>query len=85
MIPIICESSAVIRPVALADVCIPVVGVEVEIQRKAQKRVFRVYWNAILKQMEPMSCSQCGSNARNFWFTNDTVDPICDFCRDSPV
>ena len=77
------QCSAVIRPVALAEVYIPVVGVDVEIQRKAQKRVFRLYWNAILKQMEPMSCSQCGSNARNFWFTNDTVDPICGNCHDS--
>ena len=78
------QCSAVIRPVALAEVSIPVVGVDVEIQRKAQKRVFRLYWNAILKQMEPMSCSQCGSNARNLWFTNDTVDPICGSCHDSP-
>lgn len=78
------QCSAVVRPVALAEFRIPAVGVDVEIQRKAQKRVFRVYWNSILKQMEPICCSKCKCSSRNFWFTNETVEPLCQTCHDIP-
>ena len=77
------QCGAVLRPVALAEFQIPTVGVDVEIQRKSQKRVFRLYWNSILKQMEPIACCRCGNTSRNFWFSNDTVDPVCVPCHDA--
>ena len=73
--------SAVLRPIVLAEFRIPAVAIDVEIQRKAEKRIFRVYWNAMLKKMEPMSCSRCLRTSFNFWFTNDTVDPLCSTCH----
>ena len=73
--------SAVLRPIVLAEFRIPAVAIDVEIQRKAERRVFRVYWNAMLKKMEPLSCSRCHRTSFNFWFTNDTVDPLCSACH----
>lgn len=73
--------SAVLRPIVLAEFRIPAVAIDVEIQRKAEKRIFRVYWNAMLKKMEPMSCSRCLRTSFNFWFTNDTVDRLCSACH----
>ena len=73
--------SAVLRPIVLAEFRIPAVAIDVEIQRKAEKRIFRVYWNAMLKKMEPMSCSRCLRTSFNFWFTNDSVDPLCSACH----
>ena len=74
--------SAVLRPVALAEFRIPAVAIDVEIHRKTQKRVFQVYWNGLLKQMEPMTCSGCRRCSWNFWFTNEAVDPLCPVCHD---
>lgn len=77
------EFSAVLRPIALAEIHIPTVCIDIEIQRKAAKRIFRVYWNSILKKMEPMVCSGCHQPNWNFWFTNDTVAPFCGACHDA--
>jgi len=73
--------SAVTRSIVLAEFRISAVAINVEIQRKAEKRIFRVYWNAMLKKMESMSCSRCLRTSFNFWFTNDTVDPLCSTCH----
>ena len=73
--------SAVLRPIVLAEFRIPAVAIDVEIQRKAERRIYRVYWNAMLKKMEPLSCSRCRRTSFNFWFTNDTVEPLCSACH----
>lgn len=78
------QCTAILRPVALAEFQIPAVGIDVEIQRKTQKRIFRLFWNALLKETEPMCCSRCGASGRNFWFTNESVEPQCQECHDSP-
>lgn len=72
---------ATIKPIALAVCHIPAVAIEVEIQRKSAKRAFRVFWNGVLKRVEPLACSQCGEGRFNFWFTNDNVDPVCNTCH----
>ncbi len=74
--------SGVLRPIAMAEFRIPAVAIDVEIQRKAARRVFRLYWNAMLRQMEPVSCSRCHRTGWNFWFTNDDVEPYCSVCHE---
>ncbi len=75
------QVNATLRPVVLAELHLPTMEVDVEIQRKSNKRVFRLYWNSVLKQMEPLGCSCCGQPSWNFWFTNDTVAPLCSTCH----
>ncbi len=74
---------ASIKPLALAQVEIPTVVIEVEIQRKSAMRVYRLYWNALRKSLEPLKCSRCAEGSFNFWFTNDTVDAVCNSCHSS--
>ncbi|MCU0961292.1 MAG: hypothetical protein MUF48_14440 [Pirellulaceae bacterium] len=71
-----------LRPVALAEFHVPGVVIDVRIQRKAAKREFRLYWNAVQKRIEPMQCSRCGRGSYNLWFTNETVEPVCNACHD---
>jgi len=76
------EVNASIRPVVLAELHLSTMAVDVEIQRKVNKRVFRLYGNSLHKQMEPLGCSGCGQASWNFWFTNDIVAPLCATCHD---
>jgi len=70
-----------LRPVAVAECQIPSSVIELEVQRKAAKRMFRVYWNGMLKKLEPLACSKCGLGSFNLWFANETVDPVCNKCN----
>ena len=72
---------ATVKPIAFVECVIPSVAIEVEIQRKSATRTFRVYWNGLLKVLEPLQCSRCGIGGFNFWFTNEKVEPICKCCH----
>ena len=70
-----------LRPIAFADCRVPTAVIDLEVQRKAAKRIFRVYWNGLLRRLEPLVCSQCQTGAFNLWFSNDDVEPICAACH----
>ena len=70
-----------LRPIAIAECQIPSSVIELEIQRKALKRVFRVYWNGLTRKLEPLACSICGEGSFNLWFTNEQVAPVCSNCN----
>ena len=72
---------ACIKPIALVHCQIPTVAIEVDIQRKSSTRMYRVYWNPLRKSVEPLACSRCGEASFNFWFTNETVDALCNTCH----
>ncbi len=74
---------AVLLPVAVAELRVPGLAIDVNIQRKSAVRTFRVIWNGLLKRIEPLRCSRCGLGAYSFWFTNDDVDPVCTHCHGS--
>ncbi len=73
--------NAVLRPIAMAEVQMPSIAIDVEIQRKVQKRIFRIFWNALTRQLEPMLCTRCQGSFRSFWFTNEIVEPVCSSCH----
>ncbi len=72
---------ATVRPIALAEVHLPVMGIDCQIQRKAATRNYRVYYNALLHAMEPLQCSRCSQSSFNFWFENETVNALCGRCQ----
>lgn len=72
---------ATIRPIALVACFIPTVAIELDVQRKSTVRSFRLFWNGLLKCIEPLRCSRCGMGRFNFWFSNDDVEPICNACH----
>jgi hypothetical protein len=71
---------AVLHPVMLVRVRIPVLVVPVTIQRKQAVREYRVYWNSLQKKLEPLSCLRCGISTWSGTFTNETVDLLCAAC-----
>jgi hypothetical protein len=75
------SASATLRPIAVAECLIPSSVIDLEIQRKTARRTFRLFWNGLLRKLEPFPCSMCHQGAFNFWFTNDTVDPVCNRCH----
>ncbi len=73
---------ATLRPVSLAVFHIPTLVIDLEIQRKSAVRPFQLFWNGLLKRIEPLRCSVCGEGAFNLWFTNDDVEPVCNTCHE---
>lgn len=71
-----------IKPVVLARVRLPALVVPIVIQRKQAIRNYRLYWNALLKKFEPLSCSRCRCPTFSATFTNETVDLLCTSCAD---
>jgi hypothetical protein len=73
---------AVLRPVVVARVRLPVLVVPVQIQRKQAIRKYRLYWNSLIKKFEPLSCSRCRRATVSATFTNETVDLLCTACAE---
>jgi hypothetical protein len=71
---------AELRPVVVARVRLPALVVPVVIQRKQAIRDYRLYWNALLKKFEPLSCSRCRCSTFSATFTNETVALLCAPC-----
>ncbi|MFM9960073.1 MAG: hypothetical protein ACKV2Q_02480 [Planctomycetaceae bacterium] len=71
---------AVVRPTILIRTLVPVLAIELTVQRKQATRQHVVFWNPLTKSFEPLSCSRCRASTVNVWFTNDTVEPLCRRC-----
>ena len=71
---------AVLEPLVLVRTEIPVMAVDLMVQRKPARRQHVVYWNPLLKQIEPLCCSRCGGGAFSVTFTDEQVEPLCIAC-----
>lgn len=72
-----------LHALTLARVRLPVFSVPIVIQRKQAFRDYRLTWNAITKQFEPLSCSRCRRATFSATFTNDDVDLLCTACAEA--
>jgi len=71
---------AALEPLVLVRTELPALAVELTVQRKRARKEHFVYWNALLKQLEPMRCSGCGRGTFSVTFTNEDVEPLCAEC-----
>jgi hypothetical protein len=71
---------AVLEPLVLVRTSLPVLAIDLLVQRKRARRTHSVYWNPLLKQLEPIRCSRCGNGAFGLAFTDDEVEPLCAAC-----
>jgi hypothetical protein len=71
---------AVLRPLLVARVRLPVLVVLIAIQRKQAIRDYRLYWNSLNKRFDPLSCSRCHRATFSATFTNESVDLLCNAC-----
>ncbi len=71
---------AVLEPLVLVRTELPVLAIDLLVQRKRARRTHVVYWNPLLKQLEPMGCSRCRNGAFSLAFTDEEVAPVCAAC-----
>jgi hypothetical protein len=71
---------ATLEPLVLVRTEIPVMAVDLLVQRKRARRRHVVYWNPLLKQIEPLCCTRCGGGAFSVTFTDEQVEPLCIAC-----
>jgi hypothetical protein len=74
---------AVLRPLVVARITLPVLAVPVTILRKQATRDYRIYCNSLTKTFEPLSCSRCRRATYSATFENDTVDLLCTPCAEA--
>ena len=68
---------AVVEPLVLVRTELPVLAVNLLVQRRRARRTHTIYWNPLLRQLEPMACSRCGKGAFGLAFTDEEVAPLC--------
>jgi hypothetical protein len=73
---------AELRPVVVARVRLPALVIPIVIQRKRAIRDYCLYWNSLLKKLEPLSCERCRRATFSLTATNDTVDLLCTACAE---
>lgn len=69
-----------LAPLVLIRLDCPLLAVRCEVFRKQARRTHTVYWNAILKELEPLACARCGASTFSVAFTDDAVDGLCPGC-----
>lgn len=73
-------TEAVLEPIVLARTEMPGLAVDLLVHRKQARKVRTVFWNALLKELEPMRCSRCGAGTYSVSFANETVEALCSAC-----
>jgi hypothetical protein len=71
---------AKLTPLVLVRLQLPVLAVTCEVLRRQAKRSHMLYWNPLLKELEPMCCSVCGAGSFSLTFTDADVQPLCAAC-----
>jgi hypothetical protein len=67
-------------PIILVRTELTALAVDLLVWRKQARKVRTVFWNPLLKELEPICCSRCGAETFSVQFTNDDVDPLCPAC-----
>lgn len=68
------------KPLALLRTQLPALAVKLEVFRKQSRRIHTVYWNPLMKQLEPLACAGCGAGVNSVFFSDKEVDPLCPSC-----
>ena len=71
---------AELAPLVLVRVQCQVLAVECEVFRKRARRMHAIYWNPLLKALEPLACHACGASSFSIAFTDTDVRPLCAAC-----
>ena len=71
-----------LEPIVLTRMEIPALAIDLSVQRKRAQRNHTIYWNPLLKQLEPILCTRCGEGTFSVAFTNEKVDPLCAKCSE---
>ncbi len=76
------QISAVLTPRAVVRCRIPVLALDFDVTRKRSRRKLVVYWNSVLKALEPLACQRCAKTTFCVYFSEEDVAPFCRGCWD---
>lgn len=71
---------AELTPIVLIRFSVQALAIHCEVFRKQARKMRVIYWNPLLKELEPLSCHACGRSAFSIAFTNIDVEPLCSEC-----
>jgi hypothetical protein len=71
---------AELSPIALLRVNMPALAVRCDVLRKQARKLHTLYWNPLLRSIEPMCCHACGAGTFSVAFTDVQVEPLCSAC-----
>ncbi|MDR1535266.1 MAG: hypothetical protein LBU64_09245 [Planctomycetota bacterium] len=69
-----------LTPIGLLRLALPALAIDLSVRRKQDEGVRTVYWNSVLKVMEPLACSRCGRSCFAVAFTDCALEPLCPEC-----
>lgn len=72
-----------LQPILLARIGMPTLFADYSIVRRKARRTLRIFWNPILKAIEPLGCHLCGESVFSVHFLDDALEPTCGDCLDS--
>lgn len=72
--------TATLTPIAVVRCQLPALAMQLDVTRKRSRREHVVYWNSLLKVLEPLACERCGASMFCVHFTEEEVAPICRAC-----
>jgi len=67
-------------PMVLVRLEMQVLDIQCDVFRKQARKMHSIYWNPLLKGLEPLVCGTCGASAFSVAFTNNDVKPLCTAC-----
>ncbi len=70
-----------LTPLALARTDCPALAVRCLVRRRTAVRTIAVFWNPLSKELEPLSCSHCGTSTYSLAFSDDKVATLCPACQ----
>ncbi len=69
-----------LTPIALTCLRAQVLAVHCNVFRKQARKPHTLYWNPIIKQLEPLACHACAASSFSITFTDHHVLPLCPTC-----
>jgi len=69
-----------LTPQALVRLDLSVLAVGCTVFRKKARRSHTLYWNPLIKALEPIACVLCGASLFSVSFTDNEVQPLCRDC-----
>jgi len=69
-----------LEPLAAVVLDCPALAIRCEVSRRQARRTHALYWNALLKELEPLPCRRCGASGFSIAFADETVEPRCPAC-----
>ena len=78
------QMTLTMTPLAVIRCRTPVLALELDVTRKRSRKTHTVYWNPLLKALEPLACARCGRSIFCVYFSEDEVAPFCRACWEQP-